>query len=188
MKIRFFAIYILAGAAFVGVSLWAALSRGKSAKELAAKYKLGGIMFTAWSLLCAASCEMPGPKIMCYEPAVPPEVTCYDVAAPSNVLTVSVKGKEGMEVQPGDVLIISIEAPECLKYACRITPRDSEPSVIQDKTFDGLQYTSRLLLEMPLEATEYKGEALVQVFGYYSVSETEERQIQLEGEFVIKYI
>ena len=91
-------------------------------------------------------------------------------------------------VQPGDVLNISIESPEFTKYSCRIVAGGSESSVIQTKTFSNLQYTDRMLLEMPLEETDYKGEALVEVFGYYNVSETKEQQVRLDGEFVIKYI
>ncbi|MBO4566248.1 MAG: hypothetical protein J5695_03375, partial [Bacteroidales bacterium] len=76
MKIQYLAIYIAAGVAFLAVSLWAFLSNGKSARAIRYKYKLGGLMLTAWAMLSAASCEGPGPVVTCYEPAV----TCYDVA------------------------------------------------------------------------------------------------------------
>ena len=71
MKAKYLIIYIVVGAAFLGVSLWVLLSNGKSAKAIRYKYKLGGIMLTAWSMLTFASCEGPGPFVTCYDP-VPP--------------------------------------------------------------------------------------------------------------------
>ena len=38
MRIKFIAIYLLAGAAFLGVSLWVFLSKGKNASAVRAKY------------------------------------------------------------------------------------------------------------------------------------------------------
>ncbi len=189
MKLKFTAIYVLAALAFVGVSAWVFLSRGRNAKAIAAKYKLGGIMLTAWSMLAAASCEVPGVSVTCYDPVEPvPEVMCYDVAAPTNLLTVSVKDKDGMDVQPGDILKIDIEYPEFAKYVCNIVARNSDSTLIQSETFGNLQCSSRLELEMTLEKTDYKGEALVNVIGIYNISDTETAEQPLDGEFVINYL
>lgn len=78
MKIKFFAIYIAAGVAFLAASLWVFLSNGKSARALRTKYKMGGLMLTATSMLAASACQC-SPVVTCYEPAEPPEVMCYDV-------------------------------------------------------------------------------------------------------------
>lgn len=72
MKIKFFAIYIAAGVAFLGFSLWVFLSKGKNAKAIRAKYKMGGIMLTASSMLMASACQC-SPTVTCYEPMDPNE-------------------------------------------------------------------------------------------------------------------
>ena len=81
MKIKFLTIYAVAGVAFLAVSLWAFLSGGRSAKALRYKYKLGGIMLTAWAMISAVSCEGVIPTVTCYEPAV----RCYDPVSPNSV-------------------------------------------------------------------------------------------------------
>ena len=73
MKIKFFAIYIAAGVAFLGFSLWVFLSKGKNAKAIRAKYKMGGIMLTACSMLMASACQC-SPTVTCYEPMDPKEL------------------------------------------------------------------------------------------------------------------
>ena len=59
MKIKFLAIYIVVGAAFLIASLWVTLSGGKSAKAIRCKYKLGGIVLTAWAMLSVAGRPEP---------------------------------------------------------------------------------------------------------------------------------
>lgn len=78
MKIKFIAIYIAAGVMFLTASLWVFLSKGKNAKAIRTKYKMGGLMLTATSMLAATACQC-SPVVNCYEPAPPPEVMCYDV-------------------------------------------------------------------------------------------------------------
>ena len=72
MKIKFFAIYIAAGVAFLALSLWVFLSKGKNAKAVRAKYRLGGLMLTAWAMLSATACRCT-PTVTCYEPMMPPD-------------------------------------------------------------------------------------------------------------------
>ena len=78
MKIKFLAIYIAAGVVFLAASLWVFLSKGKNARAIRTKYKMGGLMVTAATMLAACACQC-SPVINCYEPAQPPEVMCYDV-------------------------------------------------------------------------------------------------------------
>ena len=78
MRAKYFLIYAVVGAAFLAVSLWVLLSRGNNPKAINAKYKLGGIMLIAWSVIATASCEkgplpnvkkaIEGGVVMCYDP------------------------------------------------------------------------------------------------------------------------
>lgn len=71
MKTKYFLIYVFVGVAFLAVSAWVFFSRGKNAKAIRAKYRLGGILLTCWAMLSVASCDgvfNPGDEIMCYDP------------------------------------------------------------------------------------------------------------------------
>ena len=86
MKIRSLAVYIAVGAAFLAVSFWAFLSKGRNPRAASAKYRLGGILLSVLSMLSAASCACGGntPQVTCYEPVEPADTTqvlCYDVPA-----------------------------------------------------------------------------------------------------------
>lgn len=159
MKVKFVAIYALAGVAFLAVSLWAFLSNGRSAKAIRYKYKLGGIMLTAWAMLSAASCEGPGPLVTCYEPVA----TCYDVAMPQDEMSVEVKGYGGNRLKGGDVLSIRISNPGYIKYRFLITAGGDSAQVLAEEVFNvrigGTAY------EMTLPSTEYKGAATLSAFG-----------------------
>ena len=134
MKSKYLIVYLLAGAAFLAVSLWVILTGGKNAKAIAAKYKLGGIMLTAMAMLSAASCEGPGPVVTCYEPVV----TCYDVAVEEHdMVDVTVKGYGGNKLKSGDILQVTVTSPTFDKYRCRISadPENGDVFVIQTQDF-----------------------------------------------------
>ena len=70
MKTKYYLIYVFVGIAFLAVSAWVFFSRGKNAKAIRAKYKLGGIMLMCMAMLSVASCgEILNPgEVMCYDP------------------------------------------------------------------------------------------------------------------------
>ena len=170
MKIKFFAIYVLAGAAFLGVSLWVFLSKGKNARALRAKYKLGGMMLTAWTMFSSAACEGVTPQVTCYEP-VEPEILCYDVPMETDVFRVSVKGKDGYEITAGETLLVTIETPTFKEYECRIhAGKTSEDSVIQKAVLTIAEEASedgKVEFEIKLNASDYKGIAAVTLWRIY---------------------
>ena len=164
MKVHYFIVYIVAGAAFLGVSLWAFLSNGRSAKAIRYKYKLGGIMLTAWAMLSAASCEGPGPMVTCYEPAV----TCYDVPVEENdMINVYVKDYGGNKLKSGDVLVVSVSYPSYENYRCRISadPENGDVFVIQTEEFPVSSVDGIAQAEITLASTDYKGMAKVTFCG-----------------------
>jgi len=81
MKAKYILLYALLGAAFLGVSLWVWLSRGRHAAAVRAKYRIGGALLSLWALISSCgACSGPGPF-----------VTCYDVAVQTDVVTVTEK-------------------------------------------------------------------------------------------------
>ena len=181
MKIKFLAIYILAGVAFVGVSLWLFLSGGKSAKATSAKYKLGGIMLTAWSLLSAASCDGILPTVTCYEPMPPDEqVTCYDVALESEFFTVTVKDYGGNNLKPGDTMVFTLDYRTAGQYKFLIHAGDVQAPVIQEFTKSFENTTDHVEFEQVLVPTDYRGEAVIEAIALYLTEDpdnAEERQV-----------
>ena len=179
MKIKFISIYLLAGAAFLGVSLWVFLSNGKNARAMRAKYKLGGIMLTAWTMFSSAACEGVTPQVTCYEP-VEPEILCYDVPMETDIVTVSVKGKEGIEIQPGETLVIHVGTPSYKEYECRIHGGELEEApVIQKASFtvpEQEDLPEAADFELVLAKTDYKGPALIQMVGFYDSNEGEKHE------------
>ena len=165
MKIKFAIIYIVAGVAFLAVSLWVFLSNGKSARAIRYKYKLGGIMLTAWAMLSAASCEGPGPFVTCYEPAV----TCYDVAEPTND-EVNYGSNVGlMQFKGKGTITISIMHPSFERYRARIAtaPQSGEPAVLSEKDFVVRELNKRdcANFEISFDAGDYTGKASISLFG-----------------------
>lgn len=63
---------ICTGAAFLAVSLWVWLSKGKSAKAVKTKFRLGGVLLTLISTISIGSCGGS------------PVVTCYDTPNPDS--------------------------------------------------------------------------------------------------------
>ena len=66
-------LFIALGAAFLAVSLWFALSGGRSARATRLKYRLGGALLSLMALTSTA-CE--GVIVSCYDPAPPPTNDC----------------------------------------------------------------------------------------------------------------
>ena len=66
-------LFIALGAAFLAVSLWFALSGGRSARATRLKYRLGGALLSLMALTSTA-CE--GFMVSCYDPAPPPTNQC----------------------------------------------------------------------------------------------------------------
>lgn len=183
MKIKFAIIYIVAGVAFVAVSLWAFLSNGRSAKAIRYKYKLGGIMLTAWAMLSAASCSGVPPFVTCYEPVV----QCYDVAMPNNEVYVEVKEYGGNKCKSGDVITIRIDYPTYDKFRCRITanPENGEAFVIQKQDFETVE--GKAEFELTLAATDYKGNVKVTVCGINKAEDGTESENVLGTESLIVF-
>ena len=184
MKIKFLLLYILAGAAFIGVSLWVLLSGGKSAKAVNCKYRLGGIMLTAWAMLSAASCE-GGPVVTCYEPAAPPEVMCYDVAMETDVVSVEVKDYGGSRLKSGDVLILTISSPTAKEYKYFIHEGNNKGKVLQEGSVKVQESQSVIKTEITLAPTEYKGDAVIEVVGLFKTDQGESSSTVGEASFTI---
>lgn len=168
MKAKYFIVYILVGAAFLAVSLWVYLSGGKSAKAVNAKYRLGGILLTAWSILSVVSCDVPGlpPKdgsdegmIMCYDPI------------PSNYVSFGIKHEDTTQsykynqLSPGDIIVVEIDRPEYTDYVMEITSEDEEKTVLQRNEMT-VQDSKHAIFDIPLsKEVTYKGAAVCKVNG-----------------------
>lgn len=178
MKIKFVAIYAVAGIAFLAVSLWAFLSNGKSAKAIRYKYKLGGIMLTAWAMLSAASCEGVPPFVTCYEP----EVMCYE-PVPSNYVYITVKGySTETRLHSGHVLEITVESVTHSEFCVKIVAEDEDETVLQSASFaPDPQDPHTAKYEMKIEKFDYKGKARVNVYGVVTDENGENRQEDLVG-------
>jgi hypothetical protein len=68
---RFLSI-IAIGAAFLAVALWVWISKGKNAKAVKTKFRLGGVLLTLISTISIGSCGGS------------PVVTCYDTPNPDS--------------------------------------------------------------------------------------------------------
>lgn len=181
MKIQSFIVYIAAGVAFLAVSLWVFLSGGKSARAVRYKYKMGGIMLTAWSMLTAASCTGGPPVVTCYEPA-PPEVMCYDVPVEADVVNVEVKDYGGNRLKPGDTLVFSIHYATVRQYRFRIHAGDAEAPVIQEFSCQIPEdHVGDFSFEQVLDPTGYRGDALISVSGVYKIESDPEQEYELNS-------
>ncbi len=186
MKAKYLIIYIAVGVAFLGASLWVLLSNGKNAKAIRCKYKLGGIMLTAWSMLTFASCEGPEPFVTCYEPMV----ECYDVAMPQNEVVVGIKDKSGTLIKCGDSFTIKITDPSYTRFRCRISTASTSPDapapiVLQESDFEA--QGNPCDFEMQVWDTDYTGTIKLSVYGLYN-TETEnevEAEVAVFSSFIL---
>ena len=163
MKTKYFFIYVFVGIAFLAVSAWVFFSRGKNAKAIHAKYKLGGILLTCWAMLSVASCDgvfNPGDEIMCYDP-----VLDYRFIA-------STENRDenwGYSLSPGAVLTVDVNCSRYTKFGIVIRKfEDSkEGDVLQSATFesDGKYEFKYTLVYDPADKA-YAGLARVDFYGY----------------------
>ena len=162
MKTKYFLLYVFVGIAFLAVSAWVFFSRGKNAKDIRAKYKLGGIMLMCMAMLSVASCG---------EILNPGEVMCYD-PVPDYSFTVST-GKHDANWQyilsPGDVLTVQVECRRYEKFGIVIRRFEDmkEGEVLQTAFFDseGKDLFQYELLYDPADKA-YAGTARVDIYGY----------------------
>ena len=181
MRFKFAFVYIAAGVAFVAVSLWAFLSNGKSAKAIRYKYKLGGIMLTAWTMLSAASCEGTPPYVTCYDPVV----ECYDVAVETDRVTVTVKDYGSNRLKPGDVMIFSIADPMYREYRFCIHEGDYEAPVFQEFTFLLPEDASdAVTFQQELAPTDFRGTAQISVYGVLEGAEGQKIEDQVNAVWI----
>lgn len=159
MKVKFFFVYIAAAVAFAAVSLWVFFSRGRSSRAIRTKYRMGGVMLTAWAMLSACSCNGPV-QVLCYEPVV----TCYDTVAPTDLVTVTALD-DSSKVKPTDTVKVSIRNHSYTKYICRITATDLQDALIQSVSFEVSPDAATADFEFTLVATDYRGHAGVTVAG-----------------------
>ena len=164
MKIKFLAIYIVVGAAFLIASLWVTLSGGKSAKAIRCKYKLGGIVLTAWAMLSVASCQGDlNPKM----------ITCYDPAPPEMVYYLK-DNEEVTDVKSGDVLVVKCQISVHYEYSVRIFAENTEKTLLQSVSFtkvDAVSDSDYSLYEMTVGDFDYKGPATIE---FYLVAPSED--------------
>lgn len=169
MKTKYFIIYMAVGAAFMAVSLWVFLTGGTNAKAIRAKYKLGGIMLTAWAMISFVSCQAvdkitdPGELIMCYDPVEP--------APTENIVSLKINSSRPDDgynkVGKGDSFSVKITNPVSSRFVLMIYLYDREKA---EKTI--LQQNELLIedpekaeFEVPFDDTiEYKGEAWLDVY------------------------
>ena len=178
MKTKYFLLYVFVGIAFLAVSAWVFFSRGKNAKAIRAKYKLGGIMLMCMAMLSVASCG---------EILNPGEVMCYD-PVPEYSFTVST-GKHDADwkyiLSPGATLTVQVECRRYEKFGIVIRQFEDmkEGEVLQTAVFksegkDQFQYE---LLYDPADKT-YAGLVRVDIYGY---PEEEEDGILLYSNYLL---
>lgn len=149
MKIKFSILYILVGAAFLAASAWVFLSRGRSAKAVRAKFRLGGMLLTITTMLGAASCHGPGPF-----------VTCYDVVAEVPV-EVTVSGANNT-VKAGDVITLTLQRDSFSSYSYEIGSLGEVQQVLQKGE---VKFDEKGIATIKLEATPFTGKAYLKIFG-----------------------
>lgn len=167
MKTKYFLLYVFVGIAFLAASAWVFFTRGKNAKAIRAKYKLGGIMLMCLAMLSTASCG---------EVLDPGFVTCYDAVVEErtgDIARVTIKPADTSfkynEITAGDLFEVDIKNPTFDKYALRVILNDKKGTDLQKTilvateeavTQDGIHFTVPLSTDVT-----YKGEALVQIQG-----------------------
>ncbi len=175
MKAKAFFVYVALGVAFAAVSLWVFLSKGKNAKAIRAKYKLGGAMIAAWAVLSAANCQGPVP-----------EVSCYDPVAPQNEVLFQAKDQNAETLKSGDILSVVVLSPTYREYQITLTTQEKEPKVLQSETFVREQEQMgswEASFEIELAETEYKGAVDLKVYG---VAEAGEKTLVGKGMITLR--
>lgn len=154
-------LFVGLGAAFLVVSGWVWLSRGRSAKALRTKYRLGGLLLT---LTGAAATGCTPPSGTCYDVS-----TCYDPIPPQPQVSVedSLSTEKALEVRNGEEIHFGTEY---ISYVAAVitTPEGEE---LQRTAFkaDGE-------LSLKIEVGDYHGLALLD---FYLCEIKEDQSIQL---------
>jgi hypothetical protein len=157
MKTKALFIYIALGIAFAAVSLWVFLSKGKNARAIRTKYKLGGAMIAAWAILSAANCQGPGPM-----------VTCYDPVPPQNEVLVAAKDQNAQTLKCGDIIQVMVLSPTFREYQITLATDGAEPKLLQSETFvreEGEVGSWEATFEIEIAETDYKGAVVLKVYG-----------------------
>ena len=163
MKTKALFVYIVLGVAFAAVSLWVFLSKGKNARAIRTKYKLGGAMIAAWAILSAANCQGPGPMVTCYEP-VPPQ----------NQVLVAAKEQNAQTLKCGDIIQVMVLSPTFREYQITLATDGAEPELLQSETFvreEEEMGSWQAIFEIELAETDYKGSVGIKVYGIEAEAE-----------------
>ena len=164
MRTKYFLIYLGIGIAFLAASLWVLLSGGKNAKAIRTKYKLGGALLTTWALLSAATC---GPRI-----GEHPEVLCYEMPCPTNEVSISDKADGDNTLSSGDIMIVEVNYPRCIRYDWQITDPDRKTVLQKGSIQHSENDYSAFTFEIKLQPGKHKGDALLVVNGLYPEEES----------------
>lgn len=172
MKVKFFLVYVLAGAAFLAVSLWVWLSRGTNPKAIKAKYKLGGIMLVAWSIIATASCER-GPLSNIFG-GNDGEIMCYD-PVPSNYASFYTERWEqetGYALKTGETLTVVLVGVDYKDFRiainCRVAGETGEESIgalLQTEDFAMEGNSSEHQVKYAPSDPTFTGQAVVRIWG-----------------------
>ena len=165
MKTKYFLIYVFVGIAFLAVSAWVFFSRGKNAKAIRAKYKLGGIMLACMAMLSVASCG---------EILNPGEVMCYD-PDPGYSIKVSTENHDASwqySLSPGELLTVDVDCGRYTSFTrfdivIRKFAEMKEGDVLQSASFESggeKQFQYKLMYD-PADK-KYAGYARVDFWGY----------------------
>ena len=164
MKTKFFFIYVFVGIAFLAACLWVFLTGGKNAKAINAKYRLGGIVLTAWAVLSVVSCDVPGifnrgeegeGMVMCYDP-VPNDMTRISIKAANPDQQID-------EMAPGDTINVVIEGATLENYLLEVRAgyHDGTGDLLQSAE---LKIEEQAVFDVVLsEEIEYRGAAEIVV-------------------------
>lgn len=145
MKVRYAIIYAALAVAFAAVSLWVALSKGRSARAVRAKFRLGGLMLTVSGMLTVTGCNTGIFSPTCYDP-VAPELVTFALA-------------EQSDVKPGDEIAFKVKDTVFKSYSYVITGTDCKE--IQSGSFKLDGDEGKIIIN----ETEYRGPLVLTVFG-----------------------
>ena len=164
MKTKYFLIYVFVGIAFLAVSAWVYFTRGKNAKAIRAKYKLGGIMLTCLAMLSVASCGEifdPG-EVMCYDPVIEePSVNKISMT----IVDANASTQNG-KVSQTAIFTVKIQVPVYEKYLFRIVMKNGDETELQRTVLEIEDPNVDSVFQVHLsEDLTYKGDAIVKVQG-----------------------
>lgn len=136
------------GVAFVAVSLWVWLSRGKHAGAVRAKFRLGGAIIAITSIMNLASCDG--------EPSL--GVDCYD-PAPANEIYLTDYRYNDYEVRNGDVL--NFECYALFEQQIIVAIESAEGEELQRTSYNAEE--SQFTFTHTVEVGTYTGKAFVRI-------------------------